>query len=156
MTLFGIESAWVLRFTVSPELHAKKQYLIAPLNIDIRYYKRRHALQYCRDNINTTSVICSNSTVFALLSLFSMFQQNCRQSFIMPSSILDTDPMSKNDCDIKADKYLQVPNNQLTYIAEPVEYATILTKKFTLSTNQKQSTTNMQSLIVTKLIIWSI
>lgn len=40
----------------------------------------------------------------------------------MPSSILDTDPMSKNDCDIKADKYLQVPNNQLTYIAEPVEY----------------------------------
>lgn len=55
-----------------------------------------------------TSVIWSSSTVFALLCWFSIFQQNCKQSFIIPSSILDTEPMSKKDCEIKADKYLQI------------------------------------------------
>lgn len=49
----------------------------------------------------------SSSTVLVLFSWFSIFQQNCKQSFIMPSNILETDPMSRKDCEIKADKYLQ-------------------------------------------------
>lgn len=57
------------------------------------------------DFLLNSSVKCSSSDVFGLFSWFSMLQQNCRQSFIMLSNILDTEPMSKNDCEIKADKY---------------------------------------------------
>lgn len=57
-----------------------------------------------------TSVIRSSSMVLALVSWFSIFQQNCKQSFMIPSNILDTEPISKKDCDIKADKYLQNTN----------------------------------------------
>lgn len=85
-----------------------------------------------------------------------MFQQNCRQSFIIPSSILDTDPMSKKDCDIKADKYLQVPKINHRRISSAI-FATMLAETFTLLTKRKQSTINVQSLIVNKLrwSIWS-
>lgn len=57
------------------------------------------------DFLLNSSVKCSSSDVFGLFSWFSMLQQNCRQSFIMLSNILDTEPMSKKDCEIKADKY---------------------------------------------------
>lgn len=50
--------------------------------------------------------------VLAFVSWFSIFQQNCKQSFMIPSNILDTEPISKNDCDIKADKYLQASFKQ--------------------------------------------
>lgn len=57
------------------------------------------------DFLLNSSVICSSSAVFAKPSWFSTVQQNWRQSFIMLSSILDTEPISKKDWEIKADKY---------------------------------------------------
>lgn len=69
------------------------------------------------NQLNGTSAMCSSSLVVLLLSSFSIFQQNCKHSFIIPSRILETEPMSKKDCEISAAKYLKNSQCPSTFIS---------------------------------------
>lgn len=48
----------------------------------------------------------SSSDKEEVLSCCSRLQQNWRQSFMIESRILESEPMSRKDCEINAIKYL--------------------------------------------------
>ena len=54
-----------------------------------------------------TSVMRSSSERLGVPSSCSITRQSCRHKFMMLSSMRETDPMSRNDWDIKAAKYLR-------------------------------------------------
>lgn len=65
--------------------------------------------------------MCSSSLVVLVFSSFSSFQQNCKHSFIIPSRILETEPMSKKDCEINAAKYLENSQRPSTFTSNSAQ-----------------------------------